>query len=528
MNSTNRHLELINGYCSGSLDEQAFAELETALRGDQGLRRQLLEHRMLDSGLRGIASADLRISPSSDEHKQGANTPLQRRFATWALAAAIAALSVGFTFWVLRRTPSNRIARVQPILDHGVAVLTKVVDAKWQGRVARQGDSMAPGPWNLLSGVVELEFYSGASVILEAPARLEIVSANRGILHAGKMRAQVPLHAQGFTMNTNEVQLVDLGTSFGMQVSPDTGTAVHVFDGMVELFETGRERRLGEGYELFAGEGRHVDRMGEASTIEVSPAEFMSPAEIERRLQVRSQRRHEIWQSSTSELRDDDRLLARYDFERSDDARTLANRSRRMHDGLNGAIIGARWCYGRWPTKGAIDFKRPGDRIRIEVPGKSSSLTMAAWLRIDGFDNQFHSLLLSDGWDRLGAVHWQIHRDGFVELAVWHSAVDRTNNSRASFEMRPSDFGRWMQLAVVYDGESSTVTHYRDGELLGSALLPTVVPLEIAKAEIANWTPPLDSSRQVRHFNGRMDEMLIFDSALPANEIVALYENGKP
>ena len=112
-----------------------------------------------------------------------------------------------------------------------------------------------------------MEFYSGASVILEAPAKLEIVSANGGILHAGKLRAQVPLHAHGFTITTNNVQLVNLGTSFGMEVGADTGTAIHVFDGKVELFGKNRDRHLGEGYELLAGEGRHVNRTGKASAI---------------------------------------------------------------------------------------------------------------------------------------------------------------------------------------------------------------------------------------------------------------------
>jgi hypothetical protein len=528
MNSGNRHRELIDGYCSGSLNEEEFAELEAALRKDMGLRRQLLEHRMLDSDLRSFASADLRMSPNSDEHVRDAGTIRRLRIEVWAMAAAIAALFAGVAFLGLREVSPNSVAYVEPGLDHGVAVLTKVVDAEWKDRIGRQGDSMAPGRWKLVAGAVEMEFYSGASVILEAPAELEIVSANGGILHAGKLRAQVPLHAHGFTITTNDVQLVDLGTSFGIEVGADTGTAIHVFDGKVELFGKNRDRRLGEGYELLAGEGRNVNRTGEASAIEVSPAEFLSPSEIESRSQIRLQRRHESWRASATTLSEDSRLLARYDFEPAADARNLVNRSLRMHDGLDGAIIGARWGEGRWPGKGALDFKRPGDRVRIDVPGESSSLTLAAWLRIDGFDNQLHSLLLSDGWDRLGALHWQIHKDGFVELAVWNSIADRTNNSRASFVMQPSDFGRWMQLAVVYDGESSMVTHYRDGELLGAARLPTVVPLAIGNAEIGNWTPPPKDSRQIRHFNGRMDEMLIFEGALSANEIFELYQNGKP
>lgn len=94
--------------------------------------------------------------------------------------------------------------------------------------------------------------------------------------------------------------------------------------------------------------------------------------------------------------------------------------------------------------------------------------------------------------------------------------------------MSASDFGRWIQLAVVYNADNSSVTHYRDGNALGTVRLPVVVPIAIGKAEIGNWTPPPNDARQIRHFNGRIDEMLIFDKALPKNQIQDLYRNGKP
>ena len=167
-------------------------------------------------------------------------------------------------------------------------------------------------------------------------------------------------------------------------------------------------------------------------------------------------------------------------------------------------------------------------RVRVEVPGVAKSVTVIAWLRIDGFDKGFHSLLLSDGWDRPGAFHWQIHKDGYLELGVWHGDQSVTPNSQAIFEMQPADFGRWMQLAVVYDGDKKSVTHYRDGGVLGEVPLPVVVPIAIGKAEIGNWSPPPQDARQIRQFNGRIDEMLIFDVALNPTEIGAAYENGKP
>lgn len=529
MKEAKRHRELIDGYCSDSLTDAEFAELEGALRKNVELRRLVLEYRMLDSDLRSIASADLPIGPVDTGSSPEVSTIRRLRIEVWAMAAAIAVLAAGVAFLGLRQASSNTVADVEPDLDHGVAVLIQAIDAQWENRQLRQGDSLAPGRWQLNQGTAELEFYSGASVILEAPAELEIVSDKGGVLHGGKLRAQVPLHAHGFTITTKDVELVDLGTSFGMEVGADSGTAVHVFEGKVELFEPDSDRRIGEGRELVSGQGSLVDPNGLASAIEASDVDFLSPSDLETQSRVLRQNGYERWRRSSATMNTDPRLLARYNFDpKMGVPRSLINRSVRDDDRLEGAIIGAQWSSGRWPGKGALEFKRPSDRVRIEVPGQHSSMTLVVWLRIDGFDNLFHSLLLSDGWDRPGAVHWQIHKQGFVELAVWHGESNQTHNSRAPFVMEPSGFGRWIQLAAVYDDKTETVSHYRDSDLSGVVKLPVVVPLAIGKAEIGNWSPPLHNSRQIRQFNGRMDEMLIFDQALSASEIADLYQNGKP
>eukprot|EP01041_Mallomonas_annulata_P038801 gene38801-62369_t len=51
-----RHQELVDGYCSGTLSEAEFAELEAALRENPALRTRLLEYRALESALRVTAA----------------------------------------------------------------------------------------------------------------------------------------------------------------------------------------------------------------------------------------------------------------------------------------------------------------------------------------------------------------------------------------------------------------------------------------------------------------------------------------
>ena len=507
-----RQDELLNGYCSGSLSEKEFQELEKALRADQALRRRLVEFRMLDSDLRASSSVTLPFPHTEQDEGSHLRSPLF----SWIALAAAACLTLSIIFLPEEETPSNPSTPTS--YDPGVAVLTQGVDALWSNSDVRVGDSIAPGNWELLAGTAELEFYNGASVTLEAPASLEVVSENGGVLHHGKLRAHVPHHAQGFTITTKEIELVDLGTSFGMEVSEDKGTEVHVFDGKVELFEPDSGRIPGEGIELLAGDGRKISATQEVSSLKAEPNDFLSAQD----LRTQEEQAFQQWQLTSRELKNHTDLIAAYFFEKNETSpRLLSNRSSIDTPGIHGSIIGASWSTGRWPQKQSIDFKRPGDRVKIDIPGNHQSVTLATWVRIDGFDNQFHSLLLSDGWNHLGALHWQVHKEGFIELAIQNQSKV-TNNSRTPFVMQPSDFGRWMQLSTVYDGVGGEVHHYLNGQCIGTVSLPVTVPVHIGLAEIGNWTPG-KGNREVRNFNGRMDELLIFKKALSPREIANLY-----
>jgi hypothetical protein len=83
------------------------------------------------------------------------------------------------------------------------------------------------------SGLLEVTFRGGASVVLEGPARFAVVDANAGLLYGGKLSADVPEMAKGFRVTTPSAQLVDLGTRFGVAVDGDV-TQAAVFEGIVD------------------------------------------------------------------------------------------------------------------------------------------------------------------------------------------------------------------------------------------------------------------------------------------------------
>ena len=191
-----------------------------------------------------------------------------------------------------------------------------------------------------------------------------------------------------------------------------------------------------------------------------------------------------------------------------------------MHDG---AIVGCSWTRGRWPQKGALEFKRPSDRVRVNVPGEFQSLTLFAWVRLDSIDHEFNSLLLTDGYDERD-LHWQIRRGGRIEVAI-----KGLGNFVTPRILGPEDIGRWVQLALTVDGERRRISQYVDGESVFQARIEAPARVRIGDAEIGNWGVAASGDTQpVRALNGRVDEFAVFGEALGSDELREIYESGRP
>ena len=118
-----------------------------------------------------------------------------------------------------------------------VAILTRMVNVRWDaGEVSlNEGSALGRGPLRIAFGLIQIEFFSGASVIIEGPCDLELLSPYKAVCHRGKLRAHVPPHAHGFTIAAPGVDAVDLGTEFAMSIDEQGRGQVHVVEGELEL-----------------------------------------------------------------------------------------------------------------------------------------------------------------------------------------------------------------------------------------------------------------------------------------------------
>jgi ferric-dicitrate binding protein FerR (iron transport regulator) len=158
---------------------------------------------------------------------------------TFLFALATILILAGGVWWNLYRGKG-----AQPPV---VAQLKTDAGARWQ-RSLQQGAQIRTGPLVLHAGLAELEFRNGAVLAVEGPAKIELASADRMILRSGKVAAEVPPRAKGFTVETSAGNVTDLGTRFGVHVAGNGVTEAHVFEGRVNVASSaelgGQQREL--------------------------------------------------------------------------------------------------------------------------------------------------------------------------------------------------------------------------------------------------------------------------------------------
>ncbi len=182
--------------------------------------------------------------------------------------AFVVTLTAILTGWFYRRNPVQAVAVARP----SVATVVEMVDVKWHEKqpALQQGARITTGVLRIAEGLVQLETDRGVRMTLEGPAEFELKSDVLTRLREGRMCVEVSKLGRGFMVETEAMNLADLGTAFGIEVESGQ-TKVAVFDGEVEVdkpSETGSTsaRRLVRG-------GRAVESDRKSKGIGAMPLE---------------------------------------------------------------------------------------------------------------------------------------------------------------------------------------------------------------------------------------------------------------
>jgi hypothetical protein len=399
-----------------------------------------------------------------------------------------------------------------------------MVNVEWAnpGEVHYLGAALAPGWLRLKAGVLQVEFFNGAHVVLEGPGELQVVSAKEAFCNSGKLSAEAPPSAHGFRIRTPQMNLVDLGTAFGLAVSGN-GTVVHVFKGEVELQEKSAAKQS-----LKEGEAASVGSGGTMRHFPASRGEFMSAADLDRFVLADQRLCHENWRTASAQISADRSLIVHFDFESVALLdRTLCNLAANAAVVGDATIVGCSPGQGRWLNKHALEFSGVSSRVLLNVPGEFKSLTLAAWVRVNSLENNYNSLFMCDAFNP-GAPHWQILCTGVVRLGV----ANRDPAAHAEYDtpviFTPERLGQWVHLAVVYDAAAKQVTHFVNGEVVKRQRLLFETPLRLGPTQLGNWNRGeyTSDATPIRNFSGRMDEFEFYRRSLSETEIRRLYAAG--
>jgi hypothetical protein len=280
---------------------------------------------------------------------------------------------------------------------------------------------------------------------------------------------------------------------------------------------------------LEQGKGAVVQGAGAPVLVTADPTEFASLFDLQAKSVAAEARRYDQWREANRRLTHDPSLWVHFDFEHSSPADwQLPNSGARSANVPDATIIGAHWGEGRWSMKPALEFRGVGDRVRMNIPDAAEAVTLSAWVRVQGLDRQINSLFMSDGF-LPGTLHWTIRKDGVQGLTVIGPGDHQILASPPVFTV--DQFGLWTHVAVVVDGKGKLVTHYLNGRQVSQHSIRIAPPFRIGAAELGNWNAvgfPDNNPGLRRNFSGVMDEFCLFGRALTANEVGALYSEGRP
>ncbi len=408
-----------------------------------------------------------------------------------------------------------------------LGVLTRAAGVEWDEDSDYRplpNEPLRAGRLKLNAGLAQIEFVQGANIVLEGPVEFELTGPNGGSLLLGKLRANVPKVAKGFSIDTPRGKVVDLGTEFGLNVEEDGVTEIYVYVGKV-LFE-GKDQDAELAFEeLEAGEAVFVDQKGNLTWIDMPSEPFFGTADLAYRSMEEAQRRHSAWVDLSEELAADPRnsLYFTFDDHRSwsrilrDDAQSKKER----HDG---AIVGCKWSEGRWPGKGALSFAGENDRVHLKLPKPLRSATLASWVCLDEIGSVMN-LIISSPPNTLGAACWGI--DGTGRIVLRAKGTDSLIQYISSVAFRKERVDQWTHLATTYDADKKMVSHYVDGRPFSREKMQADLKLFFGKSELGHDSGEYKGKRGYG-LHGSIDEFFVFNEAFDEEEVRRLYEIGRP
>jgi hypothetical protein len=259
---------LIQELLDGTISPQDLPLLETELASNESARELYLDtveiHSLLDARV-SVHSLKTNVVPI--ERIIRCQKRKAFRIAVLSAAALLILGLITMQLFMVKERP--------PTLTFETAPGTQFdITHSMTGDDAPIGMTMEKGSRLMLShGTVELSFGTGVKSIVIAPADMTLHDDNKLYLNQGTAWFHVPEGAEGFQVTTDDLDIVDLGTEFGVIATPNDHDELHVFKGKVKVAAL-RVRK--ESNTLTAGQARRIDPIGRLVSVKPEIKKFLT------------------------------------------------------------------------------------------------------------------------------------------------------------------------------------------------------------------------------------------------------------
>jgi hypothetical protein len=287
-----RLLQLLDAVCDGRASAEESAELNAALKNSPEARRAYIQYMDMEANIRRLhapqptgLTGDLAkreqnkaLAALQDQARPTAATPATPNIASPSLRQPLR-VPVGKSLSMVSKLSAWRIAALFIFIASAVMTLTSptwmswwrstpvatladAVNAQWdeaQGRLD-VGDHLPYGPLFLKSGYASIRLDNGVKLVLVGPAHFSVDSLTLAHLDEGKLTADVPHTASGYSVKIPSGMVTDLGTTFGITAFANKECTVQVLKGSVQA-------------QLFSDDGKQKDQvvLTEEHAVALSP-----------------------------------------------------------------------------------------------------------------------------------------------------------------------------------------------------------------------------------------------------------------
>lgn len=245
---------LMEQWLESSIDADQQATLLSRLKVHPEEMRRFVEANVRDQMLRDAARGLMLVDQANEVTASRHQPPRRSLTRIIAVVASLAACLLVALF-LLQKSERGEAAS---------ETFVSVASLYQTDSLLQNGDRLGSRTIEIPRGFIHLQFDDGVEVTLQGPARYDLVGPGKTRLHAGLLTATVPPGAEGFQVSTPTADVIDLGTTFGIEIDAAGIPVVAVFDGRVEVAPANkREKRL-----VQEGEAVRVNLLNE---FEVSP-----------------------------------------------------------------------------------------------------------------------------------------------------------------------------------------------------------------------------------------------------------------